>query len=315
MSDSFFISDQEQPHPERARRMLAAHPEVRALMGRNPATAFVLVALVALQLGLAYVFGQLGWSWIWLALIAAYGIGAFVSHGLFVVIHDLSHNLVFRRRIFNKLAMIVADLPNVVPSAAGFGIFHIQHHARQGEYGHDADLPSAWEVRLVGNRWYMKVLWLLFFPVMQLARPVRVRAYKVINRWTVLNAVVAIAIDVTVLVWFGPCGLVYLVASLFFGVGLHPLGGRWIQEHFTLDPAQETFSYYGPLNRLSLNVGYHTEHHDFPSIPWNRLPELRRLCPEFYDTQRAHHSWTGLLLRFIFDPAFSLHSRVIRERT
>ena len=37
-------------------------------------------------------------------------------------------------------------------------------------------------------------------------------------------------------------------------------------------PGQETNDYYGWLNRIQLNIGYHNEHHDFPSVPWNRLP-------------------------------------------
>ena len=85
-----------------------------------------------------------------------------------------------------------------------------------------------------------------------------------------------------------------------------------MQEHYTLDPEQETFSYYGPINRIALNVGYHNEHHDFPSISWNNLPKLRALAPEFYDTLKYHTSWSRLLLQFLFDKRYTLFSRVER---
>ena len=103
-------------------------------------------------------------------------------------------------------------------------------------------------------------------------------------------------------------------SPLAFSIGLHPLGARWIQEHYTNDPEQETYSYYGPINRICLNMGYHNEHHDFPTIPWSNLPRLRALAPEFYDTLKCHRSWSGLLFQFIFDPRYTLFSRVERTR-
>jgi len=111
-----------------------------------------------------------------------------------------------------------------------------------------------------------------------------------------------------------PNALLYLFASFWFSVGgLHPLAARWIQEHFTQDPAQETFDYYGPLNLIALNIGYHNEHHDFPDVPWSRLPQLKQMAPEFYAGLKTHKSWGGLLLKFILDPQFTLYTRVDRS--
>src|SRR5207342_2932808 len=74
------------------------------------------------------------------------------------------------------------------------------------------------------------------------------------------------AFDVAIIMLFGWKAFFFLLISFFFSVGLHPLGARWIQEHYlTLDEDQETYSYYGPLNTLAFNVGYHNEHHDSPT--------------------------------------------------
>ncbi|KAJ1388102.1 hypothetical protein B484DRAFT_409710, partial [Ochromonadaceae sp. CCMP2298] len=32
----------------------------------------------------------------------------------------------------------------------------------------------------------------------------------------------------------------------------------------------------------SLNLSLHTEHHDFPQVPWSRLPLVTRAAPEYY---------------------------------
>jgi sphingolipid delta-4 desaturase len=87
-------------------------------------------------------------------------------------------------------------------------------------------------------------------------------------------------------------------------------------EHYVFQEGedQETYSYYGPLNLLAYNVGYHNEHHDFPNIPWTRLAKLHAMAPEWYgeDTLKRHASWPGVTWRFITDPSVGMFSRVKR---
>jgi sphingolipid delta-4 desaturase len=122
---------------------------------------------------------------------------------------------------------------------------------------------------------------------------------------------VVLAVDSLVLFTLGPTALAYLFSSHFFAMGL-PLGAFWLPEHYGLEDGQETYSYYGWLNVLLFNRGYHTEHHDFPSVPWNRLPRLRRLAPEWYGSLRSHPGYLAALRHFVSDPRVTLHSRVDR---
>lgn len=315
MQTDFHTSPDDQPHPARTRAILNAHPEIRGLVGTNPWTALIMLFAVLLQTVIAAMLGYAGLGYWWLALLAAYVFGAFVNHAMYVVIHDATHNLIFRNRALNRIVAIMADLPNVVPGAIGFGVCHLQHHAHQGDYLRDGDIASTWEARLVGNKWYAKALWLLCYTFLQLTRPSRMKSFSIFNAWTFAGLAASLVFNTAIVLFFGWNGLLYLLASLVFAIGLHPLGGRWIQEHYTLTPAQETASYYGPLNLVALNVGYHNEHHDFPSVPWNKLPRIRAIAPEFYDTLTWEKSWTGLLLRFIFDERYSLFSRVTRARS
>jgi len=127
------------------------------------------------------------------------------------------------------------------------------------------------------------------------------------------NLAIQVGINLAVYLLWGPKSLAYLALALFFSIGLHPLGARWIQRHYLVgSEEQETFSYYGRLNLLTFNVGYHNEHHDFPSVPWHRLPRIRAAAPEWYTDLVAHTSWTRLLFRFLFDPEISLYSRMTR---
>jgi sphingolipid delta-4 desaturase len=307
----FLHSSAPEPHRERTRQILRRHPEVRSLIGPTPATFWFIVGLVGLQFAVAWFVAERP---VWLIVALAYTVGAFVSHGLFVMIHECAHRLVFRRRLPNVLAGLVANLPLFVPGSFSFQKYHLKHHAYQGVYDLDADLPSRWEARLVGHSALGKALWLLLYPLFQGVRSFRVKAVKPFDGWTVTNILIQVVVGVAVWQAWGPRSFAYLVLALFFSIGLHPLGARWIQRHYLVGEGdQETFSYYGKLNLLTFNVGYHNEHHDFPSVAWNRLPQLRAMAPEFYDDLAAHMSWTRLLFKFLFDPKISLYSRMTRD--
>lgn len=310
-ADQFRFSDIAEPHRARTRQILSEHPEVRHLISKNPYTIFAILGLSGGMVALSYWVSLKSW---WIVFLVAYLVGAFANHALFVMIHECSHHLLFKKRSWNYIAAIIANLPHTLPSAISFIRYHIKHHAFQGVHELDGDLPDHWEAKLINNSFVGKALWLLLFPVFQTIRTFRLKEIKPIDGWIVANIVIQLAFDIAIWVFWGPKAFFFLLSSFFFSVGLHPLGARWIQEHYlTLDENQETYSYYGPLNTVAFNVGFHNEHHDFPSIPWNKLPQLKRQAPSYYDSLLSHTSWTRLFFRFLFDKNVSLYSRILRK--
>ncbi len=310
LNNDFIYSKAPEPHIGRTKEILRKYPEIKELMGRNPNTIWYIVGVVSLQLVVAFLVKDLAWYWV---LVTAWCVGAFANHALFVLIHECTHNMVFQSKLANIWAGILCDLPNAFPSSAGFRKYHLKHHAFQGHYEIDADIPSRWEARLIGNTIVGKAFWLLLFPLFQLLRPPRLKEISFNNKWIWINLLSVVAVDVLIVYFFGWMAFVYLVASFFFSVGLHPVGGRWIQEHYLVAGPQETYSYYGPLNKIAFNVGYHNEHHDFSYIPWNNLPKVRSIASEFYDTLVYHTSWSALVWQFLTDKELSLFSRTIRD--
>jgi sphingolipid delta-4 desaturase len=306
----FQYSKDPEPHVQRTKNILKKYPEIRKLMGRNPSTIYYIFAVVGIQILVAWTVSDFPW---WGVIIAAYLIGAFANHALFVLIHETTHNLIFKNKTANLWAGILCDLPNAFPGSIQFRKYHLKHHAFQGNYDADADLPALWEAKMVKNSTILKAIWLLFYPIILALRPQRLIKIKFNTKWVYINVITVLVFDIILFFLWGPYALLYLFLSLFFSVGLHPVGGRWIQEHYLVAPPQETYSYYGPLNKISFNVGFHNEHHDFSFVPWNNLPKIRAMAPEFYNDLHYHTSWSKLLWQFLTDHNLSLYSRVVRD--
>jgi len=297
-------------HWLRRKAILAKHPQVPGLFGAHPATAAIAACVVVLQFALAAFAGGLPW---WAVLILAYAVGAFCMHYLHVVIHECSHNLVLGRASLDKACAIFANLPGTVPSAMGFRHYHLLHHSYLGRRGLDPDVAPKWEAALIGRGALGKIVWVLAQPfTYSFLHPLQVKKPMPFDRWMIANVAVIAAADLFVVAMFGWSALAYLALSTYFAVGPHPAGAHILQEHIVFEGGYETASYYGPVNRISINHGLHLEHHDFPSVPGARLSRLRKLAPEHYENRFSHRSRIATLWRFVFDRRIGLDSRVIR---
>ena len=161
-------------HRERRAAILRERPEIKRLFRPDLRTAWTTMAVVCGQFVLAAAVA--GQSW-WVILIAAYGVGAFATHYLNVVMHECAHNLVLGTTPRNKAFSIFANLPALVPGAMGFRHYHLLHHRFLGRRGLDADVAMEWEARLFGRRPFGKFVWLLAQPfTYTILHPLQVRA-------------------------------------------------------------------------------------------------------------------------------------------
>jgi sphingolipid delta-4 desaturase len=306
-------------HVRRHREILRAHPQLRQLFGPDPRSALWIAALGAAQLGVAL--------WVstkpaWVLLLLASSFGAVLAHALGVLIHEASHNLVFPGTWRNKLAAVVANVPLGAPAAIEFRHQHLLHHKYLGDagdpWGRDTQAPTRKEVEIVGSSATLKLLSFTFGRFFYKARPANATPRDL---WIVGNAVSCLAADAAIVAVAGWRPLMYLLLSSLLAFGPHVLGARRLSEHLTLRRGQPSNSYYGSLNRVTFDVGYHVEHHDFPAVPWRRLRRLHAIARESYEGLASVASWSALIARYVLDSRYTvaqytgLSAEYLEERT
>ena len=319
-------------HRERARAMLKAHPEIKELFGNDPTTAFWCLAVAAAQLGVALAVGFGPW---WVMLLAAYFIGTSLDIMLFQLGHECVHGLVFKRPRWNRVLFTITTLPMFLSGHHTWWEEHLVHH---NDMGAKKDFLTRRRTFFLATRLTSPLFlpYSLIMLVLQVLRSVvglvMYAGGLFLGHWKPSPRTLAVLADQhlvsgyakdgceTWAVWYplvnlttcavlflvgGWQSVVYLLASQAFFTGfLHPYCLGWVLgiSHFHgARHYQPTASHYGWLvNLASFNAGYHTEHHDLMTIPWRRMPKLRRMAPEFFNDLETIPSYTWLALQFAF---------------
>lgn len=267
LHDDFARDDMDEPHLKRKHALLLKNPQIVKLYGTDISTFYIATWINLVQLGLAYYFGQIGVHWTVYVLVA-YFIGGTATGMVGVIIHEACHNLVTGSSVMDRMIGLYTNIVLPVPISQSFRRYHIEHHTWQGVEGMDPDLPLDWEKNLIRGNTFKKILWILIYPVMYVVRGLVMQQQRghTPNKWEIINVGFSICMDIIIVHVCGWKGLAYLVLSLWFGYSLHPGAAHFIQEHYTFDDGQETYSYYGVLNIPFMNIGYHNEHHDFQKV-------------------------------------------------
>lgn len=329
------VPDQDKPdavwHRDRAKAMLKAHPELRELIGQNPATALLCLLYVGLHLGVAMALAGQPW---WLMLLAAYVVGPWTTVNLFYLGHECQHGLVFRRTWLNRVLYTLTTLPMCLSAHHTWWIDHAVHH---NDMGSPKDFLTRRRTVFLASRRFSPMLlpWGPLMVPMQLVRSAlglvvylaglcvgRVEPSRTVLAilaeshlisgyrrasvvyWAVIYPALCLAMLGALFAWGGWMPVLYLILSAGFLTGFaHPwmfgliLGNAHFHGHTHYQP---TSSYYHWLNWLTLHHGLHTEHHDLAGVPWSRLPRVRQIAPEFYDDLLPIASYVGLAWKFHF---------------
>jgi len=314
------------PHFLRRNEILKTYPEVISLFGHDWRSKYICVSLMLSQTVLSIIstqFSFLGY------ILSLYFVGATLSSSLFLAIHELTHDLFFASPLHNRLFSIIANLPLLVPFSVPFRSYHLDHHRMQGKRGGDTDIPSEWEEALFKGKWG-KGVWCSFQILAYSIRPILTKRSRVSHALLFLSVASHVLFVIILRLLSGGWNPhSFLILSVLIAGGVHPTSGHFLSEHFLFTKegdgvekgewdgicvgTQDTFSYYGILNKVTWNVGYHVEHHDMPRVPWSRLPSLRKMAASFYDPLILPPPWWRCAFDFTLRDEMSLSRRWKRD--
>ena len=183
------------------RRSCGAHPEIRALIGPSQATFWWTLVVVALQGVVAWfaATSRGGWSF-----LLAYTVGAFANHAPLRAdsrVHPSPRVQAEDAELRHRPARQPAAVHPV--GAVPFQKYHLKHHAFQGVYELDADVPSLWEAQVDrATRRSARRCGSCSIPFFQMLRPIRMKEVAgASTAGPMINLAIQIGVNVAVYYW------------------------------------------------------------------------------------------------------------------
>jgi len=207
--DDFEWVYSDQPHSARRGLMLKKYPIIKKYMCVDPHLKYVVSAMVATQVLMAYTLQDSSW---WTIVFWAYVVGGTINHSLTLAIHDIGHNTAYgngKNSYKNRYFGFVANLPLGVPYSVTFKKYHIDHHRYLAGDQLDTDLPTEWEGRFFTNS-PLKLLWLILNPAFYAFRPMIIRPKKP-THYELKNMMAQIIFNMWIYQSFGGKALSYLL--------------------------------------------------------------------------------------------------------
>lgn len=190
----------------------------------------------------------------------------FLWTGLFITAHDAMHGLIAPK--YPKLNHAIGMLSTFLYAAFPYGKLktaHMKHHEAPGDPTVDPDFHDGehdnffrWYFRFVGH--YIGVVQIVIMAVV----------------FNVLEHLVGISVWNLLMFWVAPA-ILSTFQLFFFGTYLPHRKAEGPE-----DPHHARSNPYPPwLSFLTCyHFGYHREHHEWPYVPWWRLPAARKLSQE-----------------------------------
>lgn len=212
----------------RRRRILEQTPDFqKRLSGPDWKSKYIAAFLAICHMAVACRVHEATWK---VYIATAYVVGATLTQSLFLAIHELSHDLMFRNTAANDAFAVLINTPLCFPFCVDFKRYHKLHHSRLGVQGVDTDLPSRFEVWLMRRGPASRFAWLCLQIVAYALRPLAVHPMKPTFKHLV-SWLTQILANAVVYNSFGSGPLRYQVFCLLLSGGLHPCAGHFLSEH------------------------------------------------------------------------------------